>query len=471
MKIKGLVSHATPRTLLFYFAVLVLLLSVVISELGFALNNPILFIAGTIVLVLWFVIIFIAVLPQTNIALVKHTNQMKRGALIIFVLFLIIGLSEAALIIIIIPSLIHHQNISGNFHQLLTEVEDGYKYNDASALSQQAVESLLRGQNPYTRSNIIQALSKYNVTYDRVTPLRAGSLSKVFPAPQDSQLEQIWNKAIHHPDFIPAELESRVCYPAASLLLPAPFIFLGIEDIRIVYAIFFLAGLAYAIWVIPKEKRLLFIGVVLISLELWNGLADGGELGNLCFPFLMVAWLALNKNYWLSAICMGLAVATKQTAWFFVPFYLILLFKIQGVKRLLTGLSIVAGVFVVTNLSFVINDPKIWLISVMSPMTDKMFPLGSGLITIVTSGLINYSITVTIYHSRGHCLCCCGNLVSQILPKLSPNRNSTGRNTSIFRMAQFIQLFFLCGPHRFSLCHGKRSHQPAANCNKYFTCC
>ena len=103
----------------------------------------------------------------------------------------------------------------------------------------------------------------------------------------------------------------------------------------------------------------------------------------------MVAWLALNKNYWLCAICMGLAVATKQTAWFFVPFYLILLFKIQGVKRLLTGLSIVAGVFVVTNLSFVINDPKIWLISVMSPMTDKMFPLGSGLITIVTSGLIN----------------------------------------------------------------------------------
>jgi uncharacterized membrane protein len=52
-------------------------------------------------------------------------------------------------------------------------------------------------------------------------------------------------------------------------------------------------------------------------------------------------------------------------------------------------LSIVAGVFVVTNLAFAINDPKIWIISLMSPMTDKMFPLGSGLITLVTSGLIN----------------------------------------------------------------------------------
>ena len=68
----------------------------------------------------------------------------------------------------------------------------------------------------------------------------------------------------------------------------------------------------------------------------------------------MVAWLALNKNYWLSAICLGLAVATKQTAWF-VSFYLILLFKTQGVKRLLTVLSIIAGVFVVTNLPFAIE--------------------------------------------------------------------------------------------------------------------
>jgi hypothetical protein len=389
MKIKELVSFATPRTLLFYFTVLILLLSVAISELGFALNNPIFPVAGTVVLALWFITIFTAILPKTNIALAKHTKQLKRGALIIFILLLLIGLSEAAIIISVIPGLINNQNISGDFHQLLMEVEDGYKYNDASALSQQAVESLLHGQNPYARSNIIQALSKYNASYDRVTPLRAGSLSKVFPAPQDSQLELVWNKAIHHPYLIPTELESRVCYPAASFLLPAPFIFLGIKDIRVVYAIFFLAGLAYALWVIPKEKRFLFMGVVLISLELWNSLADGGELGNLCFPFLMVAWLAINKNLWLSAICMGLAVATKQTAWFFLPFYFILVFKAQGVKKLMAVLFLVAGIFVVTNLPFVINDPKIWLFSIMSPMTDKMFPLGSGLITLVTSSLLN----------------------------------------------------------------------------------
>jgi uncharacterized membrane protein len=171
-------------------------------------------------------------------------------------------------------------------------------------------------------------------------------------------------------------------------LLPAPFIGLGITDIRIVYAIFVLLGLAYAVWVIPKQKRWLFIGVILISLDLWNSVA-GGETGSLCFALLLVAWLALNRNFWLSAICMGLAVTTKQTAWFFLPFYLILLFKTRGVKKLLIVLSVIAGVFFITNLPFILANPDLWLTSIASPMTDPMFPVGGGLTIFVTGGIIN----------------------------------------------------------------------------------
>ena len=171
-------------------------------------------------------------------------------------------------------------------------------------------------------------------------------------------------------------------------MLPAPFIFLGITDIRIVYAIFVLAGLAYAVWVIPKHRRLLFIGAVLISLELWSSIA-GGEVGSLCFPLLLVAWLALNRNLWLSAIFMGLAVATKQTAWFFVPFYLVLLLRTQGVKKFVAVLSVIAGIFIITNLPFIITDPKLWLASMTSPMTDPMFPIGGGLIALVNGGILH----------------------------------------------------------------------------------
>ena len=427
--------YSTPRTLLFYFAVVTLLIASAISGAGFVLNSPAFLITGSVVLIIWFVMIFASVLPQTDIALSKRMNQLKQGALIIFISLFVLGLVEAVVIVILVPHFIQNQNISSDFRQLMTEVKDGYEYNDATALSQQAIENLLHGQNPYAHANIVQALLKYNGTYDRVTPLRAGILSNVFPSPTNSQLEQVWDKAIQTPSQVPPELESRVCYPAASFLLPAPFIFLGITDIRIVYAIFVLAGLAYAIWVIPKKKRLLFIGVVLISLELWNSIADGGELGSLCFPLLLVAWLALNRNLWLSAICMGLAVATKQTAWFFIPFYLILLFRTQGVKKLLAVLSIIAGIFIITNLPFVIADPKLWFTSITSPMTDPMFPTWWWLDNVGYKWHFEHPITIAIHHSGRNCLHHCHTLVFPLLQALPSNRTGFGNNTTLFCLA------------------------------------
>jgi hypothetical protein len=332
--------------------------------------------------------IFKVIMPQTDHVLSKRINQLKKGASIIFITLVILGLGEAIGISVLTPRIMRNQNISSDFRQLMTGLKEVYEYNDATALTQQAVENLLKGENPYAHANIIEALTKYNGAYDRVTPLRTGSLSNIFPYPQNGQLKQVWDQAVQTPYKVPPEFESRVCYPAASFLLPAPFILMGITDIRIVYIIFVLAGLAYAVWVIPKKKRLVFVGGVIISLELWSSIA-GGEVGSLCFPLLLVAWLALNRNLWLSAIAMGLAVTTKQTAWFFIPFYLVLVLRTQGVKRFLLVLSIIAGIFLITNLPFFIATPKLWLISMMSPMTDPMFPLGGGLVALVSGGFLH----------------------------------------------------------------------------------
>ena len=390
MNIKSLGTkiYSTPRTLLFFYAVLVLLLSTVIFSFGFVLNIPALLITATLTLLIWFIVIFVSLLPRTDIILQNRMRMLKRGALIIFSALFVIGVLVAVMVGIIIPHAIQNKNTSRDLRQLLTGVQRDYGYNDGTILSKQAVENLLHGKNPYAHANIIEALLDYNGTYDRVTPLRVGSFYNVFPYPTEAQLQQLWDKAIQTPSQIPPEIESRVCYPAGSFLLAAPFVFLGISDIRIVYAIFFLAGLAYAVWIIPKNKRLLFIGVAFISLELWNSIFSGGEMGNLYFPFLMVAWLALNRNLWLSAICMGIAVATKQTAWFFVPFYLILMAKTYGLKKLSVGAALILGIFVVTNLPFAVGSWQIWFKSIVSPMTDLMFPNGMGLITLVASGVV-----------------------------------------------------------------------------------
>ena len=95
------------------------------------------------------------------------------------------------------------------------------------------------------------------------------------------------------------------------------------------------------------------------------------------------------KKMGVAAIIVGLAVATKQTAWFFVPFYLVLLLRTQGVKKLLVVLSVIGCIFNITNLPFIITDPKLWLASMTSPMTDPMFPIGGGLIALVNGGILH----------------------------------------------------------------------------------
>jgi uncharacterized membrane protein len=86
---------------------------------------------------------------------------------------------------------------------------------------------------------------------------------------------------------------------------------------------------------------------------------------------------------------MGIAVATKQVAWFFVPFYLILLFRFLAWKKAALGMGLVAAVFAAFNLPFIIAGPSLWLGSVLSMMKDALFPSGWGAITLVLQGWVN----------------------------------------------------------------------------------
>ena len=376
-----------PRVLLFFFAVVLQLIASGVSGVGFTLNGPNYWLAGTVLWALWLVLMFFIVTPRTDTLLQRHTGFLRRGATIIFIAVLLMGIAEAVLLGFYSSAYMKagEKNIYG---KLVEQMQHGFQYNDGTALSQQAAENLLKGENPYANANIVTALEAFHGAYDRVTPLRVGRFAAAFPYPTTAQLKELWDAARQNPSPLPPELESQVCYPAGSFLLVAPFIAAGIKDIRFIYFIFVIAGLVYAAWRIPGRKKFLFIALVLVSLELWNTLAVG-ETGIMIFPMLLIAWIALGENNWLSAIFMGLAVATKQTAWFFLLFYLILLWRTGKQKTLAATIGIIAAVFVVTNGYFIAKNPGLWLDSVASPMVEPMFPLGVGLITIVTGGFVH----------------------------------------------------------------------------------
>ena len=389
-------ANTPPRRLLIFFSSPVLLIASALSGVGFSLDSPYYWVSGTLVWIAWFAIMFTIVSPGTNRRLQSHIRGLNTGAKVIFSIVFITGILEL-FIMGVFSYWYVHSGANNDVARVMSELQSAFRYNDGTALNQQATENLLAGKNPYANANIVTTFIKFNGSYDRLTPLRTGQFTSIFPYPSKEQLKQLWESAVKTPAIIPPEIESNVSYPAGSFLLPAPFIAAGLTDIRLIYFIFVMGGLIYAVWLLPKKNRLIFIGLAVISLEIWNILAVG-ESGVLIFPFLLIAWMTAGKNDWLSAIFMGIAAATRQTSWFFLPFYLILMWHSMGEKSVLKTIGIIAGIFIAFNVYFIWQDPKLWLQSVTSPMASSMFPLGVGIYIFRDKRYSNYKVSAAFFY-------------------------------------------------------------------------
>jgi hypothetical protein len=380
-------ADTPPRYLLVFISAIFLLAGSALSGIAFSLDAPVYWISGTIVWIIWFIIMFMIITPRTDMRLQSSRGWLRVTARVIFGVVLAAGIIELFIMAYFSYGYVARGE-NDKFSIVFAQLQSAFRYNDGTALNQQATENLLAGKNPYANANIVETFIKFNGHYDRLTPLRVGEMANVFPYPSHEQMKELWEKAVENPIQPPPELESQVCYPAGAFILPAPFLAAGLKDIRIIYFILAIGGLGYAIWRIPGKRRWIFIGLIFISLEIWNTLACG-ETGAIIFPFLLIAWLTIGRNNWISAIFMGIAVATKQTAWFFLPFYLIFLWRITGIKNAGFSLGVIALIFVAFNGYYIAADPGLWLKSVTSPMTDQLFPLGVGIISPVTSGLLD----------------------------------------------------------------------------------
>jgi hypothetical protein len=382
-------SKIQPRVWLYFYGLVVGLLAFSVSGAGIYLGNTTMFITGTFVWLLWFGLMFMICIPSLNLVMAPKIRWFKRGALTLMILFILAGIAELIAVRPIPLQMIEKYGKDSGLIQLFVNFAHSFRFNDGIALTQQAASNFVEGKNPYENANVVTAFQGFGQgSGEQVTPLRVGALEQTFPYPTSQQLDQLWQQAINNPGQVPPEFESKYNYPAGSFLLPAPFLLLGVHDLRIVYLIYTIAALAYVTWLLRKNGWLIFILGVLASLQLWNSTATG-ETGTLWFALLLVAWISIKKNWWLSALAMGLAATTKQISWFFLPFYLVLIFKSCGLRPLLKMSGVIAGVFLITNLPFIIEGPKLWLASVMAPMMDNMFPTGSGIVSFVLSGFVD----------------------------------------------------------------------------------
>ena len=378
----------TPRLMHFFIAVVFKLAASALGAIGFIWNSPVMMISGTVIWVIWFFALFFMAMPQTDRLLMGQMRWLKPAALTIAAILITLGMVLLIIVSCFGLGVLQVDKLGEKPERLADSFENVFAYNDATALCHQATVNLIDGKNPYAEANVVSAMQLYNGSFDKITPLREGIFADVFPYPDMEALEQFWIEALETPQTVPPELETLLGYPAGCFLLPAPFLLMGIEDIRIIYLILLIPALAYVLLKAPKKMRIIFIVAVLASLEIWNSIA-AGETGSLYFPFLLLAWVLPKRHLWLSALFMGVAIATKQVAWFFMPFYLILILRTMGMKKMLAVLALAVAVFFVANAPFIISDPKLWISSIMSPMLDNMFPLGVGIVSLVSGGVLD----------------------------------------------------------------------------------
>ena len=375
-----------PRLFAFPFVIVLQLAAAALGGIGFVLGNPAwALISGACLWALWFCGLFLIASKDTDRLLQRTVRWLAPSALSIFAVLAVLGVGEVALFAT-------RFSIAGP-SELIDAFHRGFSYNDATALSHQAADNLLAGKNPYSNGNVVTALLQHSGASDRVTPRREGDLASAFPYPTPAQLESVWQEALQNNDTPPRELETRMNYPAGAFELPAIFIWLGLKDLRWIYFIYAILGLAVAFWLCPARLRTGLAGILAISLAFWNSVASG-ETGSLAFPFMLLAWALARKSPMSSAVFMGAAVSVKQTAWFLAAFYLVLMLRTIGLKRNFAVASVVSGVFLASNIAFIVRDPALWISSMGAPMSHDFFPLGVGVVTLVTSGLVNIQTSV-----------------------------------------------------------------------------
>jgi hypothetical protein len=376
-----------PRIQLFFYAIFIQLIGLSVSGFGYYISPNPFWLIGSFIYILWFLIMFATMHPQTERFLLDKKPALKRGTISIIVVMLVIIIGE--IVLLALPVSNSTGSTENNpLEASIASLQEAFTYTDSTALTVQAVENLLEGKNPYAYSNIVSALVKYNGSYKQTTPLKVGRLADTFPYPSNEQLAEIWESALADTSQIPEELDTVMCYPAGSFLFLTPFYAVGIDNSMLIYAIIVLAAIAYTAAQMPREKRLIFVIAVIISMDIWNCIFNS-SISNMVFPFLLIAWVTLGKKKTVSPVAMGIAAAAKQTAWFFIPFYLILDWKTNGFKAALKSTGIIGLVFFAVHGYFIFQDPQLWFDSVIYPMTEPAFPEGVGIITWITSGLVN----------------------------------------------------------------------------------
>ncbi len=276
------------------------------------------------------------------------------------------------------------------WHSFAIELRDaaiGHYHNDAIAYVHLDADLARQGINPYTDDGAFW-LAALRWPLTGATPLLGGAtfgsdpLAYPSTAAQSAALRADLASRQAHGAFDPQTAHN---YPAGIIWLALPLVWAGLPSV-IWLNLIALAGLAALLVTrAPPEQRLSALVALAACPVLWlYTLLENFDVA--CVVFVVAAWALWRRPRW-SALALGVACAVKQLAWFFVPFYLVVVARREGWRAALARAGWLALAFVALNLPFIVASPVAWARGLFVPLADPLFPIGYGLVSLGLSSV------------------------------------------------------------------------------------
>ena len=195
---------------------------------------------------------------------------------------------------------------------------------------------------------------------------------------------------------------TRASYPAGSFLIEVPLLLVGFRHAIVDWTdlvAWVVTGVLLFVMV-PVAVR--WFALLVFTVPIFAAIFGAGGTDAAFLPFLVLAvwrWDRFGTGRgaglagWMGPVALGLACSIKQTPWFCLPFLALGLFleaRATGrrpVPLVARYVAVVAGVFVLVNLPYIVWQPSAWLRGTLLPLTQPLVADGQGLITLATHGI------------------------------------------------------------------------------------
>jgi hypothetical protein len=244
-----------------------------------------------------------------------------------------------------------------------------------------AADQLRAGHNPYASYEALQAAAAYGCTHINPTVLRRGVFEGATSMPGDTAIQAAVHAAQQDPSR--PEIERSLNYPGGSVLLGL------LGPTAFPWAMALLLAAAVAATVRRAASNRWAVAAALSAQAALLALIPDGHTDAAVVAMLLLAWAS--PTTLLGGLALGLACGTKQTAWFLAPALLATAYARDGRRGLVRATAGAVAGFAVLNLPFIAMGPAAYVHGVMGPLVDGLFPLGAGLVGLVTSGALPYA--------------------------------------------------------------------------------